>query len=315
MADSPRLHDLDLERALRELGPRYPYPPTPNLATAVRTRIVARPAMPLRPIALWRDPRRLALVAAVLVVLAGAAALINPATRDAIAHFFHVRGVIVTRGPSPLPSLSPATPLDLGRLTTLDEAQRAVGFTIVLPPALGEPDAVYVATGPPGGEVALAYKPRPGIPLVRETGLGLLVTEFRGDLMPQYITKELGPDTTLEETSVNGDPGWWIAGQPHMIIIQTGPGNSQPETLRLASNTLVWEHGGVTYRIESSAGGSGLRVPPPPAPDARRFCLPLLTAVCRDAATPTGPPILHSSFTDGGQDEGSTDSNRRRRTR
>ena len=251
MADSRRRHDLDLERALRELGPRYPYPPTPNLATAVRTRIVARPAMPLRPIALWRDPRRLALVAAVLVVLAGAAALINPATRDAIAHFFHVRGVIVTRGPSPLPSLSPATPLDLGRLTTLEEAQRSVRFTIVVPPALGEPDAVYVASGPPGGEVALAYKPRPGIPLVRETGLGLLVTEFRGDLMPQYITKELGPDTTLEETSVNGDPGWWIAGQPHMIIIQTGPGNSQPETLRLASNTLVWEHGGVTYRIES----------------------------------------------------------------
>ena len=245
MADSPRRHDLDLERALRELGPRYPYPPTPNLATAVRTRIVARPAMPLRPIALWRDPRRLALVAAVLVVLAGAAALINPATRDAIAHFFHVRGVIVTRGPDNRVHVL------LNSCTTLEEAQRAVGFTIVLPPALGEPDAVYVATGPPGGEVALAYKPRPGIPLVRETGLGLLVTEFRGDLMPQYITKELGPDTTLEETSVNGDPGWWIAGQPHMIIIQTGPGNSQPETLRLASNTLVWEHRGVTYRIES----------------------------------------------------------------
>src|SRR5947208_3226873 len=235
MADSRRRHDLDLERALRQLGPRYPYPPTPNLATAVRTRIVARPAMPLRPIVLWRDPRRLALVAAVLVVLAGAAALINPATRDAIAHFFHVRGVIVTRGPSPLPSLSPATPLDLGRLTTLEEAQRAVGFTIVLPPALGEPDAVYVATGPPGGEVALAYRPR-----------------------------------------------------------RCGSRSDFPN---------------------AGAGGSGLRVPPPPAPDARRFCLPRLTAVCRDAATSTGPPILHSSFTGGGQDEGSTDSNRRRRTR
>src|SRR5438477_71430 len=185
MADPIRLGDADLERALRDLGRRYPYPPTPNLAATVRTRIVARPAAPLRPIALWRDPRRLALVAAALVVLAGAAALINPATRDAIAHFFHVRGVIVTRGPSPLPSLSPATPLDLGRLTTLEEAQRSVRFTIVVPPELGAPDAVYVATGPPGGEVALAYKPRPGIPLVKETGLGLLVTEFRGDLMPQ----------------------------------------------------------------------------------------------------------------------------------
>ena len=251
MAEPQRLRDLELERALRDLGPRYPYPPTPNLATMVRSRIVARPIATVRPVALWRDPRRLALVAAVLLALAGAAALINPATRDAIAHFFHVRGVIVTRGPSPLPSVSPVTPLDLGRLTTLDQAQRAVGFTIVLPPALGAADAVYVASGPPGGEVALAYKPRPGVPVVRETGLGVLVTEFRGDLAEGYITKEVGPGTTVEETSVNGDPGWWIAGQPHIIVIQTGPGESSPETLRLASNTLVWEHGVVTYRIES----------------------------------------------------------------
>ncbi|MEA2667295.1 MAG: hypothetical protein QOJ33_229, partial [Chloroflexota bacterium] len=95
MADPRRLTDLELEGALRELGPRYPYPPTPNLAAAVRRRIVARPVAPVRRLALWRDPRRLALAAAVVLVLAGAAALINPTTRDAIAHFFHVPGVIV----------------------------------------------------------------------------------------------------------------------------------------------------------------------------------------------------------------------------
>src|SRR5437660_6613446 len=72
MADPIRLGDADLERALRDLGRRYPYPPTPNLAATVRARIVVRPIAPVRPIALWRDPRRLALVAAVLLVLAGA---------------------------------------------------------------------------------------------------------------------------------------------------------------------------------------------------------------------------------------------------
>src|SRR5438067_10906397 len=144
MADPQRITDVELERALRDLGPRYPYPPTPNLATMVRSRIVARPIATVRPVALWRDPRRLALVAAVLLVVAGAAALINPATRDAIAHFFHVSGVIVTRVPSPRPSLSPATSLDLGRLTTLEEAQRAVKFTIVVPPELGTTDGVHV---------------------------------------------------------------------------------------------------------------------------------------------------------------------------
>jgi hypothetical protein len=250
MAETSRIPDVVLERALRDLGPHYPYPATPNLASRVRTRITAQPVARPRRLELWRDPRRLALVAAVLLVLLGAAALANPATRDAIAHFFHVRGVVVSRQSSPLPSFSPVTPLDLGRRTTMADAQSAVKFKIVGPAALGVPDAVYVDSGIPGGEVALAYTPRPGIPLVSETGLGVLVTEFRGDLIPGFISKEVGPGTKLEETSVHGDPGWWITGEPHMIVVQVA-GRDQPEMLRLAASTLIWEHGGVTYRIES----------------------------------------------------------------
>jgi hypothetical protein len=249
MAES-RMGEMELERALRELGSGYPYPPTPNLASAVRRRIVARPAAPVRRLSLWRDPRRLALAAAIVLVLAGAAAVINPTTRDAIAHFFQVRGVIVSRV-SPLPSLSPATPLNLGRRATMADAQSAVSFTIRVPAELGAPDAVYLDSEVPGGEVALAYSPRPGIPLVKQTGLGALITEFRGDLIPGFLSKEVGPSTTLEETSVNGDPSWWIAGEPHLVFVQVG-GTDHQVSLRMAANTLIWEHGGVTYRIESS---------------------------------------------------------------
>jgi hypothetical protein len=250
MADPQRIADVQLERALRDLGPRYPYPPTPNLASRVRLRITAQPIVRSRRLELWRDPRRLALVAAVLLVLLGVAALANPTTRDAIAHFFHVRGVIVNREASPFPSFSPVTPLDLGRRTTMADAQSAVKFNIAVPAELGEPDAVYVVSGIPGGEVSLAYTPRPGIPLVKQTGLGVLVTEFRGDLVPGFIGKSLGPGTTAQETSVNGDPGWWIAGEPHMIYVDVN-GQGQQVTLRMAANTLIWEHAGVTYRIES----------------------------------------------------------------
>jgi hypothetical protein len=250
VADPRRITDVDLERALRDLGPRYPYPPTPNLASRVRLRITTQPVAQPRRLELWRDPRRLALVAAALLVLLGAAAIANPVTRDAIAHFFHVRGVIVSRQPSPLPSFSPVTPLDLGRRTTMADAQSKVRFSIAVPSQLGEPDAVYVAGGIPGGEVALAYTPRPGIPLVKQTGLGVLVSEFRGDLNPGFLMKGLGEGTTAEEVSVHGDPGWWISGQPHMIYVEVG-GQGQSVPLRLAANTLIWEHGGVTYRIES----------------------------------------------------------------
>jgi hypothetical protein len=246
----PRMTVMELERAIRDLGARYPYPPTPNLAVAVRRRIVARPVAPVRRLTLWRDPQRLALAAAVVLVLVGTALLVNPTTRDAIAHFFHVRGVIVNRETT-LPSLSPGTPLDLGRRTTMADAQSAVKFAIAVPSELGTPDAVFVVTSIPGGEVALAYSPRPGIPLVTQTGLGVLVTEFRGDLIPGFINKGVEEGTTAQEVSVNGDPGWWIAGQPHMIFVQIA-GQGQPETLRMAANTLIWEHGGVTYRIESS---------------------------------------------------------------
>jgi len=251
MADRARITDLELEGALRALGPRYPYPSTPHLAVRVRTRLAAPPVRPLPRRAPWGDPRRLALVAALLLLLIGTAALAIPGTRDAIAHFFHVQGVIVNRVPSPAPSLTPPTSLNLGRLTTITGAQAAVRFTIAVPAKLGPPDAVYVASGPPGGEVALAYTPRPGIPLVRQTGLGVLITEFRGDLIPGFISKEVGPGATAEEVSVNGDPGWWIAGEPHTILIRVSPDSSQLETLRLAANTLVWARGGVTYRIES----------------------------------------------------------------
>src|SRR2546425_2722203 len=95
MADPRLLTDVELERALRDLGPRYPYPTTPNLASRVRNRIVAQPIARPRRLELWRDPRRLALVAAVVLVLLGAVAVANPATRHAIAHLFHVPGVIV----------------------------------------------------------------------------------------------------------------------------------------------------------------------------------------------------------------------------
>jgi hypothetical protein len=250
MADPRRLSDVELEQALNALGSRYPYPATPNLATRVRARIVAGPVVALPRRGWWGDPRRLALVAVLLIVLIGAPGLAIPGTRDAIAHFFHVQGVIVSRVPSPPPSLSPATPLELGRQTTLADAQSAVAFTIAVPSALGSPDAIYVASGIPGGEVALAYKPRPGIPLVGQTGLGVLITEFRGDLIPEFLGKEVGPGTTLTETRVNGDAAWWIAGEPHLLIVRIA-GSDQEETLRLAANTLVWEHQGVTYRIES----------------------------------------------------------------
>jgi len=256
MADLRRLSDSELEAGLRDLGGRYPYPSTPNLATAVRARIgTTRYPAARRGLDLWPRPARFALAAAIFLMALGGAALLNPGTRDAIAHFFHVRGVVVTRA-SAIPSVSIA-PLNLGQPTTLEQAQSKLSFVVVVPSELGAPDAIYVDPSVAGGEVVLAYKPRPGIPLVRETGLGLLITEFRGDIAPEFFLKMVGPDSTVEETSVNGDPAWWIAGHPHAIMVQASPGEYRDETLRLAGNTLIWQDESVTLRIESGLSKSG----------------------------------------------------------
>ena len=46
MAELRQVSDSELEASLRDAGSRYPYPPTPNLAHAVRARIVLAPAVP-----------------------------------------------------------------------------------------------------------------------------------------------------------------------------------------------------------------------------------------------------------------------------
>src|SRR3989442_12744634 len=97
-------------QGLPGLGPRYPTPTAPNLASRVRNRIVAQPIARPRRLELWRDPRRLALVAAGLLLLAGAAAGAHPPTPAAIAPLFPVRRPLPSRAQSTPPPRSPLNP-------------------------------------------------------------------------------------------------------------------------------------------------------------------------------------------------------------
>ena len=250
MADFAGMTDQQLEAALRDLGSRFPYPVTPGLSASVRSRLLT--PSPRRSVTLpWRT-MRVGLAVAALLVVTVLAATADPGIRSAVAHFFHVQGVTVTRQPSPLPSPT-LRPLRLGRAVSLSEAQSALSFKIALPtdPALGQPDGIYLDQTVPGGEVALVYRSRPGMPAVPQTGVAVLVTEFSGKLNPEYLTKMLGPQNQLEETTVGSDPAYWISGQPHVLVVEDPLGEPRHETLRLAADTLIWSHGGVTYRIES----------------------------------------------------------------
>jgi hypothetical protein len=178
----------------------------------------------------------------------------------ATAALFRIRGVEIRTRPTPsalpTPTLtttaSPDIRLSLGQRVTLREARQSVSFPVRLPrlAGLGAPDEIYVDDEPSGGRVTLLYAPRPGLPATSATGVGLLITQFQAEIDEDFVLKEAAPGTRLEQVGVDGAPGYWIEGDPH-IVVYVEDGVPFPDTLRLAGNTLLWERDGITFRIEA----------------------------------------------------------------
>jgi hypothetical protein len=241
----------ELEERLRLLGAEIEFPPAPLLAGRVRMALAQRSrAHP--------DRRWLAVAAAIMLVALGAL-LAFPNTRDAIAGFFGLKGVLIERVPS-LASPTPAPPaslgdrLALGRQVSLSEAQASVTYAIVYPRSLGSPDAVFLLQPPDRKAVALVWRPRAGLPESANTGVGALLIEFPGQVSAELFVKMIGPDATLEQVKVASMPGFFIGGRPHGFVFLDAQGTPQTDNFRLAGNTLLWNDGLLTVRIESDLG-------------------------------------------------------------
>ena len=257
--------ELDLERALSDLGASLEFPPTPDLAAAVTARLGEAPATApagqrLRGWlgGLLRLPgwRRLAVAGMVAAVLAAAVLVASPGTRQAVARRLGLRGVEVRIGEPPPPTAStrPSDRLELGlgERVTLEQARRRVAFPVLVPGAgaLQRPSAVFVdQTVPEGGRVDLVYRAQPGLPASRFTDVGLLITQFRGQPTPEFIKKVTGMGL-VEEVTVGGEPGYWFSGEPHFFTYRDAGGNLREEQTRLAGNTLIWQRGELTLRLE-----------------------------------------------------------------
>jgi hypothetical protein len=259
--------ELDLEGALADLAAAIEFPPTPDLAGAVATRLAEAPAPGATPARARRRDRlaglgrlagwrRLAVVGLAAVLLAAAVLVASPGTREAVARRLGLRGVGVELGGPPPPTVTtrPGERLDLGlgQRVTLEEARRRVGFPVLVPGAAGfrQPAAVYVNEAVPvGGRVDLVYRARPGLPASPFTDVGLLVTEFRGQPTPDFI-KKVARAGLVEEVTVDGQPGYWFSGEPHFFTYLDATGQVRDEQTRLAGNTLIWQRGDLTLRIE-----------------------------------------------------------------
>lgn len=252
----PMAHD-DLEAGLADLATALVFPPTPDLATAVGARLRtpaattgARPRLlPFR-----RSVRRSLLLAAALALVVVGAAFAVRFGLELLSIEFGPVPTVAPASPSPAAPGALGASIGLGEPITLEEAGGAAPFDVLVPAALGEADAVYLGGITLRGQVALVYTPRDDLPASGLLGgAGLLVTQNRGEA-DQALARKLA-DTglaTVEPVTVDGAPGVWISGKPHVFWYLAPDGFSIEGSRRLVGDTLAWERDGILYRIEGA---------------------------------------------------------------
>ena len=267
------LTDPELEQVLTRLGRHVAYPPIPDIASRVRATLESSDAISnSRARFFQRIPRpgraspwdvRLALLAACLLAALAASVVLLPDVRTAIANRLGLRGAEIRwLDETPPPPPSPVgRSLMLGRPVMLAEAQAAVRFPVLIPAAagIGVPQEIYVSGGGADAMISFVYPAATGLPAVGETGAGALLTQFAGRTERSLIEKGLvspstsgQPESLLEPVTVHGEPGFWISGAPHAVFfVCSGVGECRQEPYRLAGDVLLWEHEGVTLRLES----------------------------------------------------------------
>ena len=216
----------ELELQLQALGRDIEFPPPPDLVPGVLPRL-QRPPFP------WRRVGVLAL--AVLLIALGAALLV-PSARTAILRWLHIRGATVERVETLPAAVERARAHGLGRALPLHEAERRVGFQLMLPPMKSPPQRAYVLAGSVVSVYLAAPKP-------------LLLSEFQWNYATA-LKKAAGPETSVEPALVNGSSAIWLAGRVHTLEYIDRYGGYHSTPVLVHAHVLVWNRGGVTLRLE-----------------------------------------------------------------
>lgn len=212
-----------LEQRLQELGRELAFPPEPDLTA--RTSSVGRPFP-------WRG---LALAAAVLTI-AIAAAFAVPQARTTILRWFHLRGVTVERVETLPAAQERSRAGGLGHRVSLEQAERRLGFRLLLPPLHDRP-AAYVLDDALG-TVILRVGDRP-----------VLLSEYAARSYA-LLKKSVVEKSRVEPVRVDGERGLWLEGPPHTLTYFNGSGEFRERTVRITGNVLLWTRGPATLRLE-----------------------------------------------------------------
>jgi hypothetical protein len=209
----------DLERALVALAREVDWPPTPELSL----RLAEAPAPTPR-----RSRRRAFVAAVALVLVALAVAFAVPPARSAILRFFHIGGVTVERVDTLPPAEERPLTADLGPVVAPEDAAFTLGTPFRWPEGTGR-SQLHARGGAISGLLAT---PEP-----------VLLSQFASDGLGG-VKKLTAERTDVEWLEVEpGVLGVWITGEQHVLVWPEAPP-------RLAGNVLLWEDGGITFRLE-----------------------------------------------------------------
>jgi hypothetical protein len=241
---------MDLrEETLRATAQAFPYPPTPDLTGAVRRRLAQEPS----PVRRLPVPHRVVWAALALAVLL-AALLVAPRAEALVRAIFQIGSLqIIVASPTPMPPPSatpgptpppPAALLDLAGETTLAAAQQGpIPLRLPTYPAdLGPPDRVY-RQNLDGPAVILVWLV-PGQP----DQVRLALYELSSRVIGQKL---MGDTTTLEMTTVHGQPAVWLRG-PHVLQFYHNGQIEMTGRRLVTGDVLAWEEGRITFRLETT---------------------------------------------------------------
>lgn len=237
------------EELLVRVAATIDYPPTPDIVATVRARLAPAGAVSPVPAREWMRP--LALGLGVLVLMVSVVLSASSGAREAVADFLGLgvkgerieilpspeAGMTATPFPTPVALQSYATPVAASDLS------RFVGFEPARPEGAGAMAGAYVVDYAGVAAAVLQYE---------DFDLWQIDLELEewDKAIPYY---EKGA-TILQETSVNGQPAWWIAGGDHIVRFVGPDGTVVAGSERTVDrNTLVWHSAaGINYRMETN---------------------------------------------------------------
>jgi hypothetical protein len=230
---------MNLESMLEALADDVQFPAAPQFA------------MPSAPSRVHRAPVRPWLIAAVIALVIFIATLVNPDARRAVADWLGIGSIRIDLVDELLDRGEPVainSSFLVGERTDVDDLQFPT-------PILGLPDAdvsaAYQRTGDRAVMITLYYPASESLPAIGESDLGAVLMQVDDprnvfDLVKQTMLPNAEPVPFGDR-----DAFWITSGTLSAAPYDPGGIFGLPRVSRVTGNVLLWEVGGISYRLET----------------------------------------------------------------